>query len=140
MAPPSDHPCLHIKCLDGAFFVAKLQPSELGSLFESVQAKDDGESFLSITRTDDELSVVGKLQEGTPARFRQFATWKAFKIAGPMEFELTGVLAGFVHPLGKAGVPVFALSTYNTDFILVPVEKYEEARKVLKDDNWIFVE
>ncbi|KAJ7193296.1 ACT domain-containing protein [Mycena pura] len=140
MSPPIDHPCLHLHILDGTFFVRKLQSHELNSAFQSLigSPADNGPSFLSITRTSQELSVVGEYRDGMPDGYKELATWKAFKIAGPMEFNLTGVLAGFVEPLKRAEVPVFAISTYDTDYILVPKEKIEAGVRALKTDGWTF--
>ncbi|KAJ7170163.1 ACT domain-containing protein [Mycena filopes] len=139
MAPPIDHPCLHLHVLPGTFFVRKLEPSTLNETFKSLLETDDGHSFLSLTRTNEELSVVGEYTEQrTPEEYKEFSTWRAIKIAGPMNFNLTGVLAGFVEPLKRAEVPIFALSTWNTDFILVPKGKLEKACEALKEDGWTF--
>ncbi|KAJ7786644.1 ACT domain-containing protein [Mycena metata] len=138
MSPPIDHPCLHLHVLPGAFFVRKLEPSSLNETFKSLLEADDGQSFLSITRTPEELSVVGLYRDGMPEGFKEVAGWRAFKIAGPMEFNLTGVLAGFVEPLKRAEVPIFAVSTWNTDYILVPKEKLEIGIDALKRDGWTF--
>ncbi|KAJ6469647.1 ACT domain-containing protein [Mycena vitilis] len=73
-----------------------------------------------------------------PEEYKELAGWRAVKIAGPMEFNLTGVLAGFVQPLKVAEVPVFAISTWNTDYVLVPKEKLETAVGALKGVGWTF--
>ncbi|KAJ6575436.1 ACT domain-containing protein [Mycena capillaripes] len=140
MSPPSDHPCLHLHVLPGAFFVRRLEPKDLNDTLGSLlkDSQDDGKNFLSITRTNEELSVVGQYQEGMPEGYKELASWRAFKIAGPMEFNLTGVLAGFVEPLRVSEVPVFAVSTWNTDYILVPKEKLDAAVETLKSDGWRF--
>ncbi|KAJ7269409.1 ACT domain-containing protein [Mycena haematopus] len=136
MSPPSDHPCLHLHVLSEAFFVRKLKPSQLNETLRDME--NDDSPFLSITRTDEELSVVGQYCEGMPEAYKELSGWRAFKIAGPMEFNLTGVLAGFVDPLSRSEVPVFAVSTWNTDYILVPKEKLDTAIAALKTDGWIF--
>ncbi|KAJ7161257.1 ACT domain-containing protein [Mycena crocata] len=140
MSPPIDDPCLHLHLLPGAYFVIKFEPSQLDDTLKGLleNSKDDGKSFLSITRTFEELSVVGECKDGMPEAYKD-ASWRAFKISGPMPFHLTGVLAGFVEPLKRAGVPVFAMSTWNTDFILIPKEKVEAAVEALKADSWKFV-
>ncbi|KAJ7847865.1 ACT domain-containing protein [Mycena leptocephala] len=137
MSPPIDHPCLYLHVLPGAFFVRKLEPAKLGDTLKSL-TENDGEGFLSITRTGEELSVVGQYREGMPEAYKELAGWRAIKIAGPMEFNLTGVLSGFVEPLKRAEVPIFAISTWNTDYILVPKEKLETAVEALKRDEWTF--
>jgi hypothetical protein len=88
MSPPTDHPCLYLHVLPGAFFVRKLEPSKLQDTLKSlVQDSDDGESFLSITRSFEELSVVGQYRNGMGEEYRELAGWRAIKIAGPMEFS-----------------------------------------------------
>jgi len=75
-------------------------------------------AFFSATRTDAELSVVCAPQEvppGAPAE----PGWRALEVAGPLDFGLTGVLASIAVPLAEAGVSIFAVSTYDTDYILV---------------------
>ncbi|KAJ7492315.1 ACT domain-containing protein [Mycena latifolia] len=140
MSPPIDHPCLHLHVLPGAFFVRKLEPSKLDDILKilSLPSQDDGESFLSITRSSEELSVAGQYKDGMSEAYKELAGWRAIKIAGPMEFNLTGVLAGFVEPLKRAEVPVFAISTWNTDYVLVPKDKLETAVEALKTDQWTF--
>jgi hypothetical protein len=89
MSPPIDHPCLYLHVLPGAFFVRKLEPAKLGDTLKSL-TENDGEGFLSITRTGEELSVVGQYREGMPEAYKELAGWRAIKIAGPMEFSEFG--------------------------------------------------
>ena len=53
------------------------------------------------------------------------------KVAGPLEFELVGILSSIAAPLGKAGISIYALSTYDTDYILVKLDQLEDAETVL---------
>ncbi len=57
--------------------------------------------------------------------------WRALAVEGPLDFGLTGVLASLTAPLAEAGVPVFVLSTWSTDFLLVPGVQLEAARVAL---------
>ncbi|WP_457632584.1 ACT domain-containing protein [Oceanithermus desulfurans] len=57
--------------------------------------------------------------------------WRVLAVEGPLDFGLTGVLAALTAPLAEAEVPVFALSTWSTDFLLVPAERLEAARAAL---------
>jgi uncharacterized protein len=75
-------------------------------------------SFFSITRTPDELSIVC-LQSAVPDGIRCERDWRCLKLAGPIPFTAVGVLASLVQPLAEAGISVFALSTFDTDFLLV---------------------
>ena len=62
---------------------------------------------------------------------KQETGWRMFKLDGPLDFALTGILASVATPLAKAGISIFAISTYNTDNVLVQGEKVTEAIKVL---------
>ena len=86
----------------------------------------DGESFASVTRTPDETSVVCRtavVPAGVPAE----PGWRALRVAGPLDFALVGVLRSLLGPLADAGVSVFALSTFDTDYVLVREAALEAA-------------
>jgi len=86
--------------------------------------------FAALTRTDDELSLV--LPDSVEIKSdKSEAGWACFKVEGPLEFDLVGVLAGISSVLAEAGVPIFAVSTFDTDFILVKREQVQAARDVL---------
>ena len=74
--------------------------------------------FFSITRTPDELSVLCP-EEAAPDGVRAERGWRCLQVAGPLDFSLVGVLASLLGALQEAGVSVFVLSTYDTDYILV---------------------
>jgi len=74
--------------------------------------------FLSITRTPDELSVVCD-EVNVPEAVVAERGWRVLMVAGPLDFELTGVLAALAVPLAQAGVGIFTLSTFDTDYVLV---------------------
>ncbi len=84
----------------------------------------------SVTRTVDELSVVCP-QQLVPEGVRSKGGWRCIRVRGPLAFDLTGVLASLASPLAAAGVPIFALSTFDTDYLLVPGEALERALAVL---------
>jgi hypothetical protein len=75
--------------------------------------------FLSVTRTADELSVVCR-EEAVPQGVQCERGWRCLRVAGTLEFALVGILASLLVPLAEAGVSVFAASTFDTDYILVP--------------------
>jgi len=87
--------------------------------------------FCSITRTPEELSIVCA-ERLVPAGTKQESGWQAFKVDGPLDFALTGILASIAEPLAKAGITLYALSTYNTDYILVKATALPEAIRVLR--------
>ena len=74
--------------------------------------------FVSITRTPDELSIVC-LQDSVPPDVTCRRGWRCLRVEGPLDFAQTGVLASLAGPLADAGVPVFVISTYDTDYLLV---------------------
>jgi hypothetical protein len=88
----------------------------------------------SITSTDDELSLVCGAR-AVPAGIKHTADWRALKIRGPLDFNLVGILAGISSVLAEAGVSIFAISTYDTDYILVRGAQLETAIAALEGDG-----
>jgi hypothetical protein len=88
-------------------------------------------AFFSITRTADELSVVCP-QEAVPEGVKCERGWRCLRVAGTMPFSLVGVLASLTVPLAEAGISLFAISTFDTDYLLVKAEDLESAVDVLR--------
>jgi len=86
--------------------------------------------FWSVTRTTEELSVVLP-EESVPPGWQAETGWRGLKVQGPLDLGLTGVLASLAAPLAEASVSIFAISTYDTDYILVKEDDLEKARQVL---------
>lgn len=78
-------------------------------------------AFTSITRTRDELSIVCP-NENLPADITLSHRWICLKLEGPFPFSQTGVLLLFIEPLSSKGIPIFAISTYDTDYVLIQEE------------------
>lgn len=76
------------------------------------------EGFMSLTRTHEEISVVCE-ESRVPRGVRSEPGWRAFQLAGPIPFSMTGVLASLLTPLAQARIPIFAVSTFDTDYVLV---------------------
>ena len=74
--------------------------------------------FWSVTHSDSELSVVCP-QEQVPADASAERGWCVFEVAGPLDFSLTGVVASLVTPLADESIPLFVVSTFETDYLLV---------------------
>ncbi len=88
-------------------------------------------TFGSVTRTCDELSVV--VQEASaPRSVSAERGWALLQVAGPLDFALTGVLASLTAPLAAAGIPLFALSTFDTDYLLIKRARVEAACDALR--------
>lgn len=92
----------------------------------------DGATLWCVMRTPEEMSVVCAEDDLPPSVTRVERGWRAFSLAGPIPFDETGVMASLVSPLAKAGVPVFVLSTYDTDWLLVRESNLAKARAVLE--------
>lgn len=82
--------------------------------------------FFSITRTPEELSIVA-VKSVVPPGVRAEGAWRALKVAGPIAFSAVGVLASIADPLARAGISVFAVSTFDTDYLLVGADRLEAA-------------
>ena len=87
-------------------------------------------ALTAVCRTAEELSLVCREAE-VPAEVRAERGWRAFKVAGPLDFALTGILASLAGPLAEAGISLFAVSTFDTDYLLVREADFERARTVL---------
>ena len=87
--------------------------------------------FFSVTRTGDELSVVCP-EVVVPGDARSEGGWRALKLEGPFEFSEVGVLASVAAPLAEAGVGIFAVSTFDTDYVLVKEEQLSPAVAALR--------
>jgi hypothetical protein len=85
-----------------------------------------GEGFFCVTQTAEELSVVCD-EPRVPAGVRAERDWVALKLEGPFPFAMTGVLTSFLQPLAEAAVPIFAVSTFDTDYVLMKRDRLESA-------------
>jgi len=90
-----------------------------------------GGRFASVTRTPDELSVVCE-QDAVPADVRCERGWRALRVAGTLDFAMTGVLASLVGPLAGAGVPVFVISTFDTDYLFLKEQEFARGVEALR--------
>lgn len=88
--------------------------------------------FTSITRTTDELSIVCPAAN-FPEELDTGPRWNCLKLEGPFPFSQTGILLSFIEPPSNNGVPIFTISTYDTDYILIPQEHVERALSLLRE-------
>ncbi|QBD74866.1 ACT domain-containing protein [Ktedonosporobacter rubrisoli] len=88
--------------------------------------------FVSITRTSDELSIVCA-EEKVPPDIKADRGWRSFKLHGPFPFSLVGILNSVTIPLAQANIGIFAISTYDTDHVLVKEHDLARAIQTLKD-------
>lgn len=94
------------------------------------------EEFCFIGKTDEELSIVCLTDKVPNETIERDDGWKAFRIEGILDFSLIGILAPIATILAENKIGIFAVSTYNTDYILVKQENYEEALSVLGDSGY----
>jgi hypothetical protein len=92
---------------------------------------DESRGFLSITKTQEELSIVCE-EDVVPSGVKTEKGWRALKVNGILDFSLTGVLASILNPLAEAKISVFAISTFDSDYILVKAESLDSAVKALR--------
>lgn len=96
-------------------------------------------SFLSITQTPEEISIICPEQSLQNLNISQLSDlevdrpWCCIKVEGPLDFGLVGILHSILEPLKYAGVSVLAVGTFNTDYFLVKLEKMEKTIQVLKN-------
>ncbi len=106
------------------FTICQISPSSLTDV-------DFTDTFVFLSRTDEELSLVCETSK-TPANTRNRDDgWRAFRIQGPLNFSLTGILSSVASLLAQEQIAIFAVSTYNTDYILVKQPNFKHAMAVL---------
>lgn len=93
--------------------------------------------FYSISKTDEELSVVCPSSVSLNSE-KSETGWACIKVLGPLDFSLTGILAEISAVLAKAEISIFAISTFDTDYILVKSENLQAAKKALQLAEHIF--
>lgn len=113
---------MEIKRLEPDFSICKL---------EDMSGIDLNEEFCFVGKTDEEISLVcvtGNVPENT---LQRDDGWKAFKIQGILDFSLIGILSEISTLLAENGIGIFAVSTYNTDYILTKSHNFPKALDVL---------
>ncbi|MEW6208421.1 MAG: ACT domain-containing protein [Acidobacteriota bacterium] len=109
---------LTLSVLDGAFAICRLDAQE--PLPEWAMRGD----FFSITRAAHEISIVCA-QSVVPEGVRCEREWRCLRVEGPLDFSLTGILNSLTAPLAAAGISIFAISTFDTDYLLVKEKDLE---------------
>lgn len=116
---------LTIVICEKMYAVCQLEPAAM------VPTWAEGPEFVSITRTASELSIVCQ-QDMLPGDVRAEKNRRLMRIEGKLGFELTGVLASVTAPLSKAELSIFAISTYDTDYLLIAGEDLQKATEMLE--------
>ena len=119
-----------IKPLPFQFTVCKLKSAK--------DIRTDREFFFASV-TDEEISLVCKTCDVPLDTVAREDGWRAFRIEGILDFSLIGILSKISTVLAENGIGIFAVSTYNTDYILVKEENFEKALKALKENGYQIV-
>ena len=107
---------MNLNLIDGSFSIHRISPNDEipNQIYQS--------HFYSITKTGEEISVVCSSSVHFDSE-RTETGWSCIKVLGPLDFSLTGILADISAVLAKAEISIFAISTFDTDYILIKSEK-----------------
>lgn len=123
---------LKLKLLDENFSIHRFNESK------KVPSEVFRSNFFNISKTDEELSIVCPSSLELDSEHCN-NDWKCIKVIGPLDFNLTGVLAKLSRVLAEAQISIFALSTYDTDYILVQSVKATETTAALEAAGYKFI-
>ncbi|MCO5325600.1 MAG: ACT domain-containing protein [Solirubrobacterales bacterium] len=116
---------MRLEVLAGELALCRLGPED------EVPEWAEGGELLATVRTAEELTVVCTAS-AVPAGVEASAGWLALRVSGTLDLALTGVLVKLLEPLAAAEVPIFAVSTYDTDYVLVPARRLDAASAALE--------
>lgn len=106
---------------------------------EDLSTVDMTAELFFIGKTDEEISLVCKTEDTPENTTERDDGWKGFRIQGVLDFSLIGILSKLSGILAEQKIGIFAVSTYNTDYILVKEENYERALEVLASEGYEIV-
>lgn len=122
---------MEIKKIDHNFSVCQVEDYSLVNL---------NSEYSFIGKTDEEKSLVCITDEVPANVIQRDDGWKAFRIQGVLDFSLIGILAKIAAALADNGISIFAVSTYNTDYVLNKRENYQKALDVLKALGYMIID
>lgn len=117
---------LELDVLAGELAVARLDAGE------PVPDWAEGGPIAAVVRSADELTVVCP-SANLPDGVLRESGFRALLVRGPLDFGMTGVISSLSGPLARAGIPIFVLSTFDTDYLLVRERQLEQASRVLRE-------
>lgn len=121
---------MEIKILDIPFSICKVKD------FSAVDLQSE---FCFVARTDEENSLVCPTADVPRNAIQQDDGWRAFRIQGVLDFSLVGILAAIAGTLSQNGIGLFAISTYNTDYILTKAIYFSKAVELLRRQGYTIV-
>jgi hypothetical protein len=119
---------MNIAVLEGLYAICRLDP---GSEYPDWAVDSE---FLSITRSDAELSLVCR-QENVVSPVRSSRDWRVLMVEGPLDLQMKGVLSGLLGPLSRESISVFVVSTFDTDYLLVQDRDLNRTAAVLQEEG-----
>lgn len=122
---------MELKKIDRDFTVCKV---------EDTSKIDMSGEFVFVGKTDEEISLVCATSETPDNTTERSDGWKAFRIEGKLDFTLIGILSKISTALAKNNIGIFAVSTYNTDYILVKEADFANAEAVLKEKGYRIID
>lgn len=118
---------MNLKIIDEEFSICKVDDYSLTDLVTD---------YTFIGKTDEEFSLVCPTDRIPPNTTERDDCWRAFRIEGTLDFSLIGILSRISSLLAENGIGIFAISTYNTDYILTKRENFSRALKVLSEAGY----
>lgn len=122
---------MEIKIIHQDFSVCKVMDYSLVNL---------NAEYIFIGKTDEENSLVCMTGDVPPNVIQRDDGWKCFRIQGILDFSLIGILSEIAEILAKNRISIFAISTYNTDYVLIKEEYYQKALDILEHSGYEIVE
>ena len=118
---------LDLELLPGEYAICRLP---VGSRLPAGLLDGQTDGVISVTWTADEVSILCPAAQAPPDATIE-TPWRCLRVAGPVQLALTGILASIVSPLADARVNIFAFSTFDTDYVVVPAVRLGEALAAL---------
>ena len=100
---------------------------------------DLSKDFFFIGKTDEEFSLVCPTEDTPEETTERDDGWKGFRIQGVLDFSLIGILSKISGILAENGISIFAVSTYNTDYVLVKADQFEKTLQILASKGFVIV-
>ncbi|TJX15449.1 ACT domain-containing protein [Tissierella creatinini] len=119
---------MELKIINQDFSICKLK---------NLSQIDYSDEFCFISKTDEELSLVCNTKLVPKNAIECDNGWKAFRIQGVLDFSLIGILSKISTLLAESEIGIFAVSTYNTDYIFTKEENFDKAIKILEDSGYV---
>ncbi len=120
---------MQLELLSGAHAVCRLEPGAEVPAWASGAGEG---ALISLTRSAEELSVVCP-EHLVPDDLGRSGGWRVLRVAGTLDHGMTGVLSSLASPLAEAAIPIFAVSTFDTDYLLVPARGLDAAIAALAE-------